>query len=58
MSKLLHDKRTKQINLDIVSLIFELNMEPQEQWDFLQKCIGLCPTAEDLIHCQYLSASR
>lgn len=44
--------------MDIVSVIFEVDLSVDEKWDYLEKCIKYCHAAEDMIHCQYLSASR
>lgn len=55
---LFNHKDTHDISLDVVSLIFELDLGTDEKWDYLAKCIRFCPTAEDMIHCQYLSSSR
>lgn len=56
--QLLNEKNVKSVSLDIVSLIFELCLPADEQWDFLEKCIKLCHTTEDMIHLRYLSSSR
>jgi hypothetical protein len=45
LEKLFNDKKVEQINLNVVSLIFELNLPPEEQWYFMQKCIRYCPAA-------------
>lgn len=43
------------ISLDLVPLLFE---NKDAHWNNLNKCIKLCPPAEDMIYSQYLSYNR
>ena len=58
ISKLLSDSSLTEVPIDIVSFIFELKLPLDEQWDHLSRCMHICPQAEEMIYCQYLSYNR
>lgn len=55
LDRLLNMESLEAISLDLVPLLFE---NKDAHWNNLNKCIKLCPPAEDMIYSQYLSYNR